>query len=250
MDQEKTIYPGGFDALISEFDVRRKSFVGAARVLPHANVDLEAMKTAIVTPPWFSLNLHSKSHLKEKLLKIENEFKGQSRLLVLHSVLIAVFRSNAPPATAAPLFQRVWKEQSTFLLEHLSIRWKISAATTFADHGINMEQRTLGMGLSILLDMIKLHESERRLSGQSSRRLSAREPSGRLSSLAFGMDPYSFKAGDLDRNMLSRLWLLSEMDETLRPLAQDVLHELMSDTRTIFARIERNKAKRRTTRET
>ncbi|MEM6375724.1 MAG: hypothetical protein AAF686_05745 [Pseudomonadota bacterium] len=158
--------------------------------------------------------------LKKKLTEIENEFLGQSKLLALHAILIAVLRPDAPPETAVSLFQRVWKEQGAFLLDHLDFRWKMSAMTTFADHGANVEHRTLGMGLSILLDTIKLYESERRRSGQSARRLSERDPDARLASLAFGMDPYYFRNGDLDRNMLSRLWLLSEEDEVLRPLAQ------------------------------
>jgi hypothetical protein len=57
------------------------------------------------------------------------------------------------------------------------------------------------------------------------------------------MVPYSFQNGDLDRNMLARLWALSEKDEVIAPLARSMLFAVMTDQRSIFARAQRLKPK-------
>lgn len=80
---------------------------------------------------------------------------------------------------------------------NLPIRWQIAAATTFADHGANAGQKALGMGLSLLFDSIKLHESERRLSGTAGRHAFKTETDKTDHRLPFEMNGYSFTGGIL-----------------------------------------------------
>jgi hypothetical protein len=51
------------------------------------------------------------------------------------------------------------------------------------------------------------------------------------------MEGYSLISGDLDRNMLARLWRLAEGDGALRPLGLHLLGLVVSDPNTVFARV-------------
>ena len=46
---------------------------------------------------------------------------------------------------------------------------------------------------------------------------------------------------DLDRNMLARLWQLAESDPVFRPPGFRMLRMVMTDKRTVFARIQRRR---------
>ena len=124
----------------------------------------------------------------------------------------------------------------------LSVRWLISTATTFADCGETGDQRALGMGLSTLFDTIKLHDSERRAAGLAGDALSPQVPRPQRAPLAFDMWPYAMARGDLDKVLLARLWALAERDATMRPLGMRMLRLVMSDPRSVFARIQRFKS--------
>jgi hypothetical protein len=43
----------------------------------------------------------------------------------------------------------------------------------------------------------------------------------------------------MDRNMLARLSLMARQDETIYPLAYSMLSEIMTDQRTVFARLQK-----------
>ncbi|MFX0542752.1 hypothetical protein ACEWPM_013580 [Roseovarius sp. S4756] len=241
MDISKEIYPGGYYGLLKTHEKKKLPFFNVEKVLPPADVDLAALAEEIVIAPTQQPEAFERGDMRARHALLQAEFAGQSRLLLLHALLIAIQRKANPPEAAIALFQRLWAECGPRLAKDLTVRWKISAATTFADHGTTFEQRSLGMGLSILFDMVKLHDSERRLSGQPGRRPFKPDRGAPRYPLAFGMEPYSLKRGDLDRTMLARLWALSEADPVIAPLARSMLTLVMSDARSIFARVQRLK---------
>lgn len=233
------IYPGGFHALMRHRNSKRRPFSRVEEVLPQRDVDLAVLASRIVTPPEDTYHDYEKRDFHAKRANLQPEFVGQSELALLHALTIASLRRRDSPEVAAVLFLRIWEEHGADLVQTLSVRWQISAATTFADHGANMTQRSLGMGLSVMFDMIKLHDTERRLSGQPGRRPFRRKRGRELDGMPFGLDAYSFRSGDLDRNMLARFWELSEEDATIAPLARSMLRLAITDRRTIFARARR-----------
>ena len=98
------------------------------------------------------------------------------------------------------------------------------------------------MGFSVLFDMIKLHDSERRLSGRAGDEPFPRRRKDKVAPLAFDLEGYSMRNGDLDLNLFARLWKLSESDLTIRPLGLKMLELAMTDPRTVFNRIQAIKA--------
>jgi len=238
IDPGDVIYPGGFARLMRFLERRQRPFVDAATVVPPADVDLAALHAQIVPPPQGCIDDLPRFSVERKWLELQQEFEGGSELFRLHAMLIAISRRNDPPPGALPLFFRIWDEQGPVMARELPVRWLISTATTFADCGQNADQRALGMGLSTLFDLVKLHDSERRRAGLSGDAVQPAAPGAERPPLGFDMNPYSFARGDVDRVMIARLWQLAERDRTIRPLAMRMLGIVMTDRHSIFARAQ------------
>jgi hypothetical protein len=130
------------------------------------------------------------------------------------------------------------------MLRHLETRWALSALLTFRIFGENEVQRTTAAEMDVLFSMMKLYESERVYSGFAPGqpfRLSRRKSH----ELPFGLAGYSLSRGDLDRNMLGRLWVNAEEDPVLRPLACHLLTQLNREPRGVFRRLKLMKRERR-----
>ncbi len=242
MKDDDAIYSGGIKSVLLSFDARRRPFDAPFDVLPTVDADLTALLKTPLAPPTEPMPRSTRRSIAFKRASLQKELAGKTELHLLHAMLIAILRRRRPPAEAALLFHRIWGELGHEFVKDLPTRWQISAATTFADHGQTADQRACGMGLSVLFDLIKLHDSERRFSGQPNsisftrkRRMKNRD------SLAFDLSPYSFKGGGLDRNMLSRLWKICERDPTIAPLGFHMLNQVMRDKRSIFARVQQIK---------
>ncbi|MEM6758389.1 MAG: hypothetical protein AAF601_02815 [Pseudomonadota bacterium] len=235
--QDDAIYRGGFARLMRRLDRTTFPLNGAAARLPALDVDLAEWHRRTVPKAVGVVDDLPRFDVARKWLELQYEFEGQSQLFWLHAVLIALSRRRDPPPDALPLFFRIWAEQGQLMARDLPVRWLISSATTFADCGTNADQRALGMGLSLLFDLIKLHESERRGSGLAGDQRTEMVPTSARAPIAFDMSPYSLTNGDLDKVMLARLWRLAERDPVIQPLATRMLQMVMTDQRTVFARI-------------
>jgi hypothetical protein len=150
-------------------------------------------------------------------------------------ILRALRRSAQPPHCAA-LFQRLWAEQGEWLCGELDARWLVSAVTTFGDHGTTEAQRRVGQSLSVLFGTMKLYETERLYSGYAP---DAPYPVGKRAAkrLPLDMAAYAIGGGGLDVNMLGRLWLDSDADPVLGPLARHLLDMLIHDPGGVFRRL-------------
>ena len=241
MIDKEEIHPGGFYKLLRELDRRQQPFLDVALVLPPADVDLDGLYLDRVPPTTQTPEDCPKYSAAAKWVELQTEFEGQSALYLVHAMMVAISRRKHPPQLALDLFFRIWAEKGQELAAELPTRWLISAATTFADCGQTGDQRALGMGLSTLFDMIKLHDSERRITGQPGNTPFRHKKEVRRATMPMRMKPYSLRTGDLDRVMLARLWQLCERDETIKPLGMRMLWMVMTDRRTIFGRVEKFK---------
>jgi len=232
------IYGSGFHGLMNTRDKKQRPYKDPQRYLPSADCDFDILQGETISAPAGDLDMPLANTIACRDYEYRTEFTGQSQLLYIHAMLIANLRRNGAAPEVADLFHRLWAEKGAFLAENLPMRWRISAATTFADWGVTMDQRSLGMGLSILFDMIKFTESERRFLGREGDETLVRSEKTDDIDIAFDMQPYSFHNGDLDRNMLARLWDLAEGERVMFPLAKAMLCALMTDQRTIFARAQ------------
>lgn len=238
MSDTDSLYEGGFDKLMRFLDKRQRPFTDPAAVLPAADIDLGALFDRKVAAPPQHHEHAERYSAHRKWLELQAEFEGQSEILHLHGFLIASSRRKAMPAIAETLFFRIWEEHGTRLVDLLDVRWMISSATSFADIGRTGDQRALGMGLSTMFDLIKLHDSERRVSGQPGKAPFRFSAEAKRFPIPFKMPPYSLSGGDLDKVMLARMWHLAERDATIRPLGTAMLRMVMTDPRSIFGRVQ------------
>ncbi|WP_037315999.1 hypothetical protein [Ruegeria halocynthiae] len=244
MDIDKENYPGGFYALMRHLERKEVPYLDSHLALPGADVDLDDLSQARVNAPDPEAVFENRRDARRKLHDLQLELAGSTQLHLVHALCIALLRRRPAPPEARALFFRMWKEKGAELAQDLPVRWLISSATTFADHGETMDQRLGGQGLSMLFDLIKLHDSERRISLQPNDQ-GFRAQGNKHSDvpLAFDMGGYSLPSGDLDRNMLARLWRYAENDPVLRPLGVRMLKMVMYDRRSIFGRIQKYKGR-------
>lgn len=233
-------YEGGFDAVVARMDARRAPLSFAkGESLPPVDVEFAPLKQRLVTPIDVSTvpKAKAQSGHQRKLLELTPEFEGLPELCHLHALLIAHLRKSEQPAHTMELFERIWREESEFLFQHLDPRWLVSAITTFGDHGTTDAQRRVGQSMTVLFSTMKLYESERLYSGF------APEQEFKLKRLVrkklpLNMDRFALVAGGLDVNMLGRLWQDAREDATIAPLAHRLLSLLNQDHGTVFRRLK------------
>lgn len=235
------IIPGGLDAVAGYVSSRETPYTHVGAIIPAGKLDLQPLKTTILPEADPDLKRRNTDDARKKYAYICSTLPGLPELLAVHALAIAVLRRRDCPPRMSKLFLRMWREEGAFLAAHLPARWLISAATTFADIGQTPEQRQAGQCFALAFDLIKLHDSERRLTGRPNSLPFPLNPSDDRYPLAFDLDAYSLSDGDLEFAILVRLHRMAEGDPVFRPLGRRMLELLMTDNRTVFARIQKFK---------
>ena len=235
------ILPGGLAQVEKYFDRRESPYRHARKVIPDIQLDLQALKERQLPGPEQTPRRGHTTDARKKYRDLRTEFGGRSELLALHALVCALLRRRGCHPRYRRLFLRMWREEGEFLASNLSTRWLISAATSFADIGATAEQRVAGQSFALVFDLIKLHDSERRLSGRPNAVPFRLNAPGNRDPLAFDLMPYSFEYGDLDFSILSRLIKLAKSDPLIEPLGNQLLSKLITDHRTVFARAQKLK---------
>src|SRR5205085_10868877 len=137
----------------------------------------------------------------------------------------------------------LWAEEFEFLTAHLNSRWLISACDTFADHGSDT-QKAAAMLLVVLINTVKLAETER-LALRDASTLPAKfdaiaesHRGKRHIELWDGMMAYGPFSGDMPRNMLRRLAMLTEKDAALGAIARTLIRRAVAAD-TLLGRLAR-----------
>lgn len=137
---------------------RRK---GANQLVNNSSaVDVEAMKSQIIDLGAAVLSRGSSKDLTEHHATLRQEFSGQPELVFHHAFLIVLIRRDHDLQTTFQQFEQLWKEHTDWLLQHLNIRWLVSACDTFADHSPSPTERALGLATSVLANTVKIYETE------------------------------------------------------------------------------------------
>lgn len=87
------------------------------------------------------------------------EFAGQPELCLYLAKLIVMLRRDVDPPATFARYRRLWEMEGDFLLAHLSLRWLVSAADTFADQG--GEEYWPAILASVMANMAKVAETDR-----------------------------------------------------------------------------------------
>lgn len=241
MSSQTLTYAGGAEEIVARWMKRRTPFQTDGESLDPTQ-SLAPLKARLVLESAAApQGKHGTFALKSSM--IASEFIGLSELAFLNARLIAQLRRADPPEAASLLFRRLWAEESAHLMGQLDLRWQVSSAMTFADHGEAGPEQALGASLKMLFGLIKLYEFERLFTGlapQDVHRFGKRSSAP----MPLAMDQYSLNHGGLDLALLAPLYQQAEEAPVLKPLALSLLDALNSEDGTIFRRLSVMKERR------
>lgn len=145
------------------FNQRKKRF-GAAKFKQN-DVNFSELKALILDLGEPVQTYGSDKSLEGHFGNLKREFSGQSELLFYHAQLIVLLRREFELADTYSKFKTLWAEEGEFLCEHLNIRWLVSACETFTDHDADQRLQAVAFQGSMLANIIKIYETERKLTG-------------------------------------------------------------------------------------
>lgn len=102
---------------------------------------------------------HSKD-LPSHIVNLGVEFSGKAELVFHHAKLIVLIRRGYKVEEIFSEFENLWLQEGDWLLKNLNIRWLVSACDTFADHSPDPTERSLAFSTSLLVNTLKLYETE------------------------------------------------------------------------------------------
>lgn len=144
--------------------------------------------------------------LDRRLRMLSQEFLERRRLEFLHAILVVLIRRRVALKRARRLFFDLWEREAEFLCDHLTLRWLASACDTVCDHPRDKMEATVAVSTSMLINTIKLYETERfTLQDRtvSTERLAALK--GRRVELFSGLTAYGVGRGDMISNLKRRI---------------------------------------------
>ncbi len=189
----------------------RKRLGGAKHV--KSSGDFAAMKSTLVNGDGPRQTRGSAKSLDEHLDNLRAEFAGHPELLWHHAKLIVLLRRGVDTDRVFAQFSELWTEEGAYLCDALNLRWLVSATDTFADHASDGETRALATLVSLLVNTVKIYESERVLADGQPVPLSpvkVAQVQDELVPLFSGLSCFTIGTDDTLRNMRWRLDPLME----------------------------------------
>lgn len=164
--------------------------------------DLQAMCDRIV-PGQPAPHRPRAADLAVHLATLREEFGGSPELLFYHAALITLIRRGQDDAAIAK-FRALWAEMPDFLCARLNARWLVSACDTFADISRGSSEGTTALLGSVLINTVKLYETEREALGISDESANYRSMAG-PPPLHDGLTAYGVGGGEMVGNLLDRI---------------------------------------------
>ncbi|MBZ9990508.1 hypothetical protein LB572_25730 [Mesorhizobium sp. BH1-1-5] len=174
-----------------------------------------------------------KEDLAEHLKMVRQEFVGKTEVEYALAAIIVLLRRRVAEERCWSRFQKIWKEAGPLLLERLNTRWLVSACDTIADHSSDRTERALGLAGSLLVNTVKLYETENWMKDNEPGEYE-RLPEG-STTLFDGVTPFIVGGGDMVANLNARLKSLCEKPT----IASTILLELfrrLHQSNTVFRR--------------
>lgn len=190
------------------FNQHKRRFGAVAVADALNNVDIAALKTTTILGDAPTYTYGSAKDIGEHIDNLRAEFIGQSEIAYYHAKLIVLIRRDYQTDKHFAEFTTLWAQEADFLCQHLNTRWLISACDTFIDHSEDKLLKATLLNASVLINTIKLCESERYLTAsEGALVIEARKTSLQHERLALfdGTSGFAVGTDDSLRNMRWRL---------------------------------------------
>lgn len=175
-----------------------------------------------------------KPDLHDHAEMLQKEFIGQSELLLYHALINVLLRRRINIESNIKRMQELWKNESLFLLEHLDTRWLVSACDTIIDHFDEPREQSLALAGTILINTIKLYETEQLVSGQ--KELTLEKIHGRHE-LFNGVSAFCIGQGDMVFNLHKRIQLLTKSQSIASSIVKELIRRV-NQYDTVFKRFK------------
>lgn len=143
-----------------------------SRVAIHApKAGFAALKEKIVDAGESSQTRGSHDDLDRHFEALRVEFSGQSALLLEHARLNVLLRRQVSSKETYARLVELYRLESPYLLENLNMRWLVSACDSISDWDPDPVARATALSVSMLVNTVKLIESERYLMNQAPTRM-------------------------------------------------------------------------------
>ena len=140
---------------------RHQRRTGASQALQALQgVDLQSLKQQIITGDSQQYTYGSAKDLQQHLTALRDEFVGLPALAHYHATLIVLLRRDVDAVKNYQRLKQLWLAERDFLLGCLNTRWLISACDSMIDHDDDPVLQALLMNAVVLINTIKLQETE------------------------------------------------------------------------------------------
>lgn len=170
----------------------------------------------------------STKDLRQHHEDLRQEFSGQYELAFEHAFLIVLIRREYKLSDTVSQFEALWEREADWLLEHLNLRWLISASDTFADVSNDPTEKALALATSLLANTVKIYETENVMSGHTDVNYDPaviQRVQNEAITLFEGMSCFTVGTDDTLRNMVWRLNDIAPKHQTGR-IMLEVLRRL------------------------
>lgn len=213
-----------------------------------SKVDFSQLKHSTINDVELNYTYGSKKSLNEHIDNLRAEFSGQPELLHYHATLIVLLRRDYKSEDQFHDFVALWEAEGDFLLSKLNTRWLVSAADTFADHSDDKSERAIALSVSLLMNTIKLQETERYL--QCAESLADNderktELQTQRVPLFDGTSAFAVGTDDTVRNMCWRMKEVLQEETTCSKLLSEIFVRLQSEE-TVYKRFRDKHTRKKT----
>lgn len=140
---------------------RHKRRNGAKELSNKIKEDFSRQKNNILADEKVVYTHGSDNDIKQHFLALKKEFSGQSELCYTHAKIIVLIRREYKVKDHYQLFEKLWREEKSYLIKSLNTRWLVAACDTFVDHSADINVAAAALTCSCLINTIKLQETER-----------------------------------------------------------------------------------------
>lgn len=176
---------------------------------------LDELKEKYITGSNIEYTFGANKNLSTHITNLKKEFIDQPEICHFHATLIVLIRREVDIKENFARFKELWLLEKEFLIQHLNIRWLISACDTFIDHDDDLFLKALMMNAVVLINTIKMQETEKLLCDQNFKENASMKHklmSERVN-LFDGISAFAVGTDDTLRNMRWRLEELSKQHE-------------------------------------
>lgn len=125
---------------------------------------VDELKATIITEAMCDMtaltNKPRTNDLQAHLDNLKHQFIGRSELCFYHATLIVLLRRKYKIEQTFSDFEQLWEAETDYLLDHLSLRWIVSACDTFIDHSKNSVRAAILMNITTLINTLRVYETQ------------------------------------------------------------------------------------------